>query len=157
MYTLSFVNMFKLPNNPLASLKKTVLGSILVAACLNPDLALAQYNPEVQQLVERHHYVTNQVSALQTELVFFMLANPQPSAAVMASGAGIAAVLDQNLDSTTKGAISLIGMLGVSYCMDQANLQYCAQVATKLIDYASKLDGYNREANTIVKRIRVLQ
>jgi hypothetical protein len=156
MYATSSMNMYKLPINSLAFLKKTIVSSALIVAFWNPSIALAQYNPEVQQLVQRHQYIKNQLSSVQAQLAIYMLANPQPSAAVLASGAGVAAVIDQNLDAGTKTMIALAGILGIAYCADQANSQYCANVAVNLTNYAIKIDSYNREMSAIERRLKSL-
>jgi hypothetical protein len=158
MYANSLAKLSKFSANSAMGIKKLLLSITLTVTCLNPSMVLAQSNYfQIQQLEQRQQDYQVQVKNLQTEMGFYMLANPQPSAALLASGVGIAAVLTENLDSSTKGALMLAGAIGASYCMDSANTQYCARVFTKLGTYAVQIENYNREINSISQQISNLQ
>jgi cell division protein FtsB len=158
MYANSIAKLSKVSANSAMSVKKLLLSITLTVTCLNPGMVLAQSNYlQIQQLAQRQQEYQLQVKNLQTEMGFYMLGNPQASAALLASGAGIAAVLTENLDPSTKGALMIAGAIGASYCMDSANTQYCAQVFTKLGAYAVQIENYNREINSISQQISNLQ
>jgi hypothetical protein len=157
MYHTSFTNMPKSSTNFLQFFKKTFLSSALILTFLNPSLGLAQHSSESQQLQQRLQYYNNKLNALQAKLVIYVLANPQPSSAVLASGAGVAAILDQSLDSNSKAVLAVAGMFGAFYCADQANFNYCARVASNLSEYAIQIDSVNHEINAVALRMRSLQ
>jgi hypothetical protein len=157
MYHTSLSNMPKSSTNFLRFFKKTILSSALILTFLNPNLASAQYSSESQQLQQRLQYYKNQLNGLQAKLVIYVLANLQPSSAVLASGTGVVAALDKSLDSNSKAVLAMAGMFGAFYCADQANFNYCARVASNLTEYAIQINSVNREINTIALKIRSLQ
>jgi hypothetical protein len=156
MYNPSLTNRSKSSANFLRFFKKTILSSALILTFLSPSQVSAQYSSESQQLQQRLQYYKNQLNSLQAKLVIYVLTNPQPSSAVLASGAGVVAVLDQNLDSNSKAVLAMAGMFGAFYCADQANFNYCARVASNLAEYAIQINSVNREINTIALKIRSL-
>ena len=86
-------------------------------------------------------------------MIFYMLANPQATAAVLASGAGIATFLEENVDSGTKAVLLLAAAIGGGYCLDRANFQSCAEVAANLTGYAIEIGKYDRAINSISEQI----
>ncbi|MBD2695000.1 hypothetical protein [Anabaena catenula] len=157
MLNTSVINFLKPSKNSSMNIKKILLSVTLSLTCLHPSMALAQYDYEIQRLLERREDYKIQAENLQTETVFYMLTNPKASAALLVSGVGIAAILEQNLDPTTKVLLAGMGIVGTNYCLNQQNFQYCAKVATDLTSYAVQINNYNRQINSITQRIGSLQ
>lgn len=86
-------------NFSLKSIKNTALGMALSIVFLTPNITVAQNfrSYEMQQLLQRQRDYEIQVENLQTEIGFYILSNPQASAAVLASGGGVVGMLHQNL------------------------------------------------------------
>jgi hypothetical protein len=157
MQTTSISNSVKSSTNSPISVKKVLLSLTLALTCFTPSMALAQSNSEIQQLAERQQDYKIQVDNLQAELGMYVIANFRPAAAVLASGVGIGAVLQENLDPSTKAAFAFAGAIGTSYCLDSRNFQYCAKVATDMTTYGIKISNYNQAINSISQRISSLQ
>lgn len=153
MSTTSIANMHKLSPNFSMTIKKTVFAFTMALTCLNPSMVLAQSNYELQQLVEYRQNYQIQANNLRGKMMFYMLSNPQASAAVLASGAGLAAFLEENLDSGTKAALLVAAAIGGGYCLDRANFQTCADVAATLTAYAIEIGKYERAVNSISQQI----
>jgi hypothetical protein len=137
-------------------IKKLFLGITLAMTCLNPSMVLAQ-SSDIQQLRQRQADYQLQLNNLSGEMGIYMLKNPQPSAAALASIAGLSAIAAENLDADTKTGLAALGVAGVAYCLDGKNIQYCAEVVTNLIGYSIKIDNYSREIKSIASQIRSLQ
>lgn len=142
---------------PAQTIKKILLGITLSVSCLNPTVALAQYGSEMQQLVQLHNSYKAQAENLELELGFYVLRNLQPTASLLVSGIGVAALFEENLDPTTKAALAFAGAASSSYCLDRANIAYCADVANTLTSYVTTLNSYNQKINSIAQRINRLQ
>jgi hypothetical protein len=152
MSTTSISNMFKSTVDFSTVIKKTTLSLAMALTCLNPSMVLAQSNYELQQLVEYRQNYQMQANNLRAKMMFYMLSNPQATAAVLASGAGLATFLEQNLDSGTKAALLVAAAIG-GYCLDRANFENCADVAATLTAYAIEIDKYERAVNSISQQI----
>lgn len=157
MLTTSINNSFKLSSISLTTMKKLLLSATLSLICFNPLIALAEFGYEMQQLVQRREDYQLQLENLQTEMGFYMLANPQASAAVLVSGVGFAGILEENLDATTKLFLVGLAALGVNYCLDSNNFQHCAQVTVNLTSYATQINNYNEHINYVTQQINSLQ
>lgn len=157
MSNTSISNMLKFATNSSTAIKKTVLAITMTLTCLHPSMVLAQSNYELQQLVEYRQNYQLQANNLRGKMMFYMLRNPQATAAVLASGAGLAAFLEENLDSGTKAALLFAAAIGGGYCLDRANFQNCAEVAANLTGYAIEIDKYDRAVNSISQQISSLQ
>jgi hypothetical protein len=157
MSTTSISNMFKSTVNFSTVIKKTTLSLAMALTCLNPSMVLAQSNYEFQQLLEYRQNYQMQANNLRTKMMFYMLANPQATAAVLASGAGLATFLEQNLDSGTKATLLFAAAIGGGYCLDRANFQNCADVAATLTAYAIEIDKYDRAVNSLSQQISYSQ
>lgn len=157
MLTTSITNFIKPSSNSLTAIKKILLSVTLSLTCLNPGVALAQYNYQIQQLLQLRENYKIQAENLEAEMGFYMLANPKASAAVLVSGVGIAAILEQNLDPTTKVFLIGLGTVGTNYCLNRDNFQHCAKVAANLTSYAVQLNNYNKQINYITQRINSLR
>ncbi len=157
MSTTSIATMFKSTANFSTVIKKTTLSLAMALTCLHPSMVLAQSNYELQQLVEYRQNYQMQANNLRAKMMFYMLSNPQASAAVLASGAGLAAFLEENLDSGTKAALLLAAAIGGGYCLDRANFETCADVAATLTAYAIEIGKYDRAINSISQQISSLQ
>ena len=153
MSITSIANIFKFTVNFSTVIKKTTLSLAIALTCLHPSMVLAQSNYELQQLVEYRQNYQMQANNLRTKMMFYMLANPQATAAVLASGAGIAVFLEENLDSGTKAVLLLAAGIGGSYCLDRANFQNCAEVGANLTAYAIEIGKYDRAINSISQQI----
>jgi hypothetical protein len=157
MLTTSITNFFKSSSNSSTAIKKTLLSVAITLTCLSPNVALAQNNYEIQRLLQLRENYKVQVENLQAKMGLYMLTNPKASAAVLASGLGIAGILEQNMDSTTKVVLTGMGILGANYCVDSNNFQHCATVAFDLTSYSVQLNNYNRRINSITRQINSLQ
>ncbi len=157
MLNTSLINFLKPSENSSINIKKMLLSVTVSLTCLNPSMVLAQYNYEIKQLLQRKEDYKIQTENLQTEMGFYMLTNPKASAALLVSGVGIAAILEQNLDPTTKVLLTGMGIVGTNYCLNQKNFQRCAEVAANLTSYAVQIDNYNRQINSITQEIISLQ
>jgi hypothetical protein len=157
MSTTLIATMLKSTANSSMVIKKTIFAFVMALTCLNPSMVLAQSNYELQQLVEYRQNYQMQANNLRTKMIFYMLSNPQATAAVLASGAGLAAFLEENLDSGTKAALLFAAAIGGGYCLDRANFQNCAEVAANLTGYAIEIDKYDRAINSISQQISSLQ
>jgi hypothetical protein len=157
MSTNSIATMLKSTANSSMVIKKTIFALAMALTCLNPSMVLAQSNYELQQLVEYRQNYQMQANNLRGKMIFYMLRNPQATAAVLASGAGLAAFLEENLDSGTKAALFFAAAIGGGYCLDRANFQNCAEVAANLTGYAIEIDKYDRAVNSISQQISSLQ
>lgn len=153
MFNTSISNMLKFTANSSTAIKKTALAIAMTLTCLNPSMVLAQSNYELQQLVEYRQSYQIQANNLRANMILYMLANPQASAAVLASGAGLAAFLEENLDSGTKAVLLVAAAIGGGYCLDRDNFQSCAEVAATLTAYAIKIDKYDQAINSISQQI----
>jgi hypothetical protein len=157
MSTNSTLTMFKFSPKFSLKISRLMLSATIAFNCLNPSIGLAQSNSHIQQLRERQADYQVQAKNLQLKIGFYMLRNPYPSMALLMSGVGVAAALEENLDPSTKGALMLLGATGVGYCMNSQNIQYCAEVTTTLVGYGMELDNYNRAINSISQQISSLQ
>jgi hypothetical protein len=138
-------------------MKKILLAATISLTCFNPTSALAQYNYEVQQLYQLRQNYQIQAKNLDTEMGLYMLSHPKPSAAFIASGLGLAAVLEENLDPNTKAFFVGLGLVGANYCLDSNNAYYCGQVAGNLTGYMVRINNYKQEINAINQKINYLQ
>ncbi|MEA5621316.1 hypothetical protein VB711_26275 [Cronbergia sp. UHCC 0137] len=157
MLNTSGINFFKPSNNSSMNIKKILFSVALSLTYLYPSMALAQYDYEIQQLLDRREDYKIQAENLQTKIGFYMLTNPKASAALLISGVGIFAILEQSLDPTTKVLLAGMGIVGTNYCLNQQNFQHCAKVATDLTSYAVEINNYNQQINSITRRIDSLQ
>lgn len=156
MFTTSISNMLKSTANSSMVLKKTALAIAMSLTCFNPSMVLAQAS-EIQQLRQRQADYQFQLNNLYGEMGIYMVKNPQPSAAAIASIAGLGAIVTDNLDADTRSGLAMAGAAGVIYCLDGKNIQYCAEVISDLIGYSIKIDNYSREINAISQQISSLQ
>ncbi|WP_310484377.1 hypothetical protein [Chamaesiphon sp. VAR_48_metabat_403] len=154
--TPNIANSAKLPTTHIMKIKQLFLGITLAMTCLNPSMVLAQ-SGDIQQLRQRQADYQLQLNNLSGEMGIYMLKNPQPSAAALASIAGLGAIVTENLDADTKAGLAVLGVAGVAYCLDGKNIQYCTEVMTNLIGYGIKIDNYSREIKSISSQIRSLQ
>jgi hypothetical protein len=149
-------NSHKLTPKSAMKIKKLLLSGMFALTCLNPSMVLAQ-SSEIRQLQQRQQDYKVQADNLSTKIGFYVIANLQPSAAVLASGGGVAAILGENIDPSIKAALLVAAAIGVNYCLDSQNMGYCAKVATELTGYAVELNNYNRAIDSISQQINSLQ
>ena len=156
MSTNSISNSIKSTSTPAMKIKNILLSLSLILTCLTPSMVLAQ-SIEIQQLQQRQQSYQAHVNNLQNKIGLYMLGNLAPAAAVLASGSGLAAILGDNIDPSTRGAMLFAGAIGIAYCADSSNTQYCANVVAQLTAYGIELNNYNQEINAISRQINSLQ
>ncbi|TVQ47253.1 MAG: hypothetical protein EA365_03880 [Gloeocapsa sp. DLM2.Bin57] len=139
------------------SLKNTILGITCALACLNPSIAIADNSAQIQQLRQRLEDYELEIQNLQIEMGAYMLTNPKASAAVIASGGGLAGILEQNIDDNTRVILLGLGLIGVNYCLNPDNFQHCNVVATNLTSYGMRLSNYSQQIDRIEREIFLLE
>lgn len=114
---------------------------------------LAQSNYDIQQLEQQKVDYELAKENLSMEMAAYMVLNPKASAAVIASGGGVAAVVTENLSGGQKAFLVGMGLLGLNHCRQSVNIQKCAEVATNIGSYATQINNYDEQINLLAEQI----
>jgi hypothetical protein len=157
MLATSTVISFKHSATSLSSIKKVLLGITLYVSVLNPIVATAQSNYDIQQLEQQKADYQLQKDNLVTETIGYMMLTPKASAALFATGGGVAAILEKNLTGAQKAVFVGMGLLGMNHCRQSENIQKCAEVATNIGSYATQINNYDEQINSLTEQINSSQ
>lgn len=114
---------------------------------------LAQSNYDIQQLEQQKADYELAKENLSMEMAAYMVLNPKASAALIASGSGVAAVVTENLSGGQKAFFVGMGLLGLNHCSQSVNIQKCAEVATNIGSYATQINNYDEQINLLAEQI----
>lgn len=81
-------------------------------------MAIADNSAQIQQLRQRLEDYELEIQNLRIEMGAYILTNPKASAAVIASGGGLAGILEQKLDNNTRVVLLDLGLIGINGSFD---------------------------------------
>ena len=84
---------------------------------------------------------------LQDKLAEYVLEHKMATAAVLATGAGIGATVNENLDQETKDNLAAVGIVGGAYCV--FNAEECADALAAVGIYGAQIDQLNKEIKVL--------
>lgn len=128
---------------------------LVLCSCL---VAFPSAAAEFDRLVAEKRFYGSEMTRVKFKVLGYVINHPWPSAAIIATGGGLAAFLQSSMDETTKNLLVTLGIIGAAYCIDNAaNVRECAAATAELLSYAAEMDGYQRKLDYIDSQILLLQ
>lgn len=152
MFTTLNSNSFT-SSSSLAFCKKALLGVTLACSFLNPIATFAQSGYDIQQLEQQKADYELAKENLSMKMTTYMLLNPKASAAVVASGGGVAAIVTENLTGGQKAMLVGMGLFGLNHCRQSINIQKCGEVLTQITSYANQINNYDEQIDLLAEQI----
>src|SRR5262245_12332227 len=72
----------------------------------------------VESLTQERNYYAGQFDKTRLSLIAYILQHKAATAALIASGGGVASFIEKNMDDGTRVILLIAGMLGAAYCLD---------------------------------------
>jgi chromosome segregation ATPase len=111
-----------------------------------------QDSANLQQHTQRH-------TKLQDELSTYLLDHKLATVSILVAGGGAATFINDNIDEDTKSVLRVVGVLGVLYCVN--NAEECADVTTHVMYFGSQIkseeDNITSLTSTLAKKKATLQ
>jgi hypothetical protein len=128
-------------------LTKAEVGLGLPQDRVSTSPALSALEAEIAQTSSRLDKLSARRQQLQDTLAEYVLKHKMATAAVLATGAGIGATVDENLDQQTKDNLAAVGIVVGAYCV--FNAEECADALAAVGYYGAQIDQLNKEIKAL--------
>ncbi|MGH1364904.1 MAG: hypothetical protein ACRBF0_15190 [Calditrichia bacterium] len=105
----------------------------------------------ISELQSQKRYYQSELSKKQLSMMSYILQHKAATAAIIASGGGLASFLTENMDDDTRGILAVVGLFGLAYCLD--NARECAATTVELTAYSTIITGYNNKIKFINQQL----
>jgi hypothetical protein len=106
---------------------------------------------ELDTALEEKSYYTSKLDKTKFAMFAYIIEHKMATSAIIATGGGLGAFLQENMDESTRNGVMIIGILGLSYCLN--NAQECASTTAELTSYAAMINGLEKKINSLNSNI----